>query len=255
MSSPDGVWLNTSPSLQCFAHPLLSHLSCQMTVTQWNYQQHQDLACSFDAAIHQLHQYINSLDKPVHLIGHSTSGLLGFLYTRLYPDTVKSLTLLAVGSDAAVDWQAHYYIHRPYLNREKLFKTMVYNLFGYQDQQTLQDLVTLLEQDLECSLSPHSLFKQMSIQPGHLPVPLMIYGSKDDPIVDADALQGWQTWLKAEDCLLTCPEGRHFFHFFQASQVGDQILNFWQFHPKSLSLSQTYQKDFYLYQAAPKTSF
>lgn len=227
MSSPDVVWLNTSPSLQCFAGPLLTHLSEQVTVAQWNYQQAQDEPCSFNNAISQLHQHLKSLEQPVHIIGHSTAGLLGLLYARCHPTTVRSLTLLAVGSDAAVDWQAHYYTHRSFLSRQKILTAMVYNLFGYQDKQSLQNLVDLLEQDLDCSLSPHSLFRQLSVPPGNVPVPLMIYGSHDDRIVELDALQRWQPWLKVGDRLCTCSEGRHFFHFFQAPVVGGQILDFW----------------------------
>ncbi|PSF37927.1 hypothetical protein C7H19_08095 [Aphanothece hegewaldii CCALA 016] len=227
MSLPDVVWLNTSTSLQCFAQPLLARLSHQVTLAQWNYQQDPDKGCSFDEAIFQLHQYISTLKQPVHLIGHSTAGLLGLFYTRRYPDNVKSLTLLAVGNNPAVDWQSHYYAHRPLMNRQKLLNAMVYNLFGYQDKQTLQDLITILEQDLESSLSPNSLFRQMNVLPGGVSVPLMIYGGQNDLIVELEALQGWQPWLKAEDRLLTCSEGRHFFHFFQASQVGEQILKFW----------------------------
>jgi pimeloyl-ACP methyl ester carboxylesterase len=239
MSPPDVVWLNTSPSLQCFAQPLICHLSHHVTVAQWNYQQDQDTACSFDSAIVQLHQYLTSLERPVHLIGHSTSGLLGLLYAHRYPDTIESLTLLAVGSDAAVDWQAHYYTHRPFLSRQKILTAMVYNLFGYQDEQSLQGLMSLLEQDLECSLSPHSLFQRLSLPPRNVSVPLMIYGSHDDRVVEIDALQKWQPWLKTSDRLLTCSEGRHFFHFFQAPLVAEQILSFWNdLHPARLSLLQ-----------------
>ncbi|MHC5733019.1 MAG: alpha/beta fold hydrolase, partial [Nostoc sp.] len=78
----------------------------------------------------------------MHLIGHSTGGLLGLLYTRRYPEKVKSLTLLAVGADAALDWQAHYYTHRPFLSRQKILTTMVYNLFGYQNEDTVKRLVS-----------------------------------------------------------------------------------------------------------------
>lgn len=254
MSSPQIVWLNTSSSLQCFAQPLLAHLSHQFTVAQWNYQQNPDEGCSFDDAIFQLHQYLVSLGQPVHLIGHSTAGLLGLLYARRYPTNVKSLILLAVGSDAAVDWQAHYYSHRPLLSREKILTAMVYNLFGYQNQQCLQSLMSLLEKDLESSLSPHSLFQQLSVPPSSVPVPLMIYGSKDDIIVEFDALKKWQPWLKAGDCLFACAEGRHFFHFFQAPLVGEQILNFWNnLHSTDSSLVHRLTKNFYSYQVAPKT--
>lgn len=255
MTSPHIVWLNTSPSLQCFAQPLLAHLSHQVTVIQWNYQQNQDKGCSFDDAIFQLHQYLESLEQPVHLIGHSTAGLLGLLYARRYPTNVKSLILLAVGSDAAVDWQAHYYTHRPLLNRQKILTAMVYNLFGYQDQQSLQDLMILLEKDLECSLSPHSLFQQLSVPASSVPVPLMIFGTKDDIIVEFDALQKWQPWLKAGDCLFVCAEGRHFFHFFQAPLIGEQILNFWHnLYSTSIPLIKSrLTKNFYAYQVAPKT--
>ena len=80
----------------------------------------------------------------MHLIGHSTGGLLGLLYTRQYPEKVKSLTLLGVGVHAAVDWQAHYYIHRQFLSRQATLNAMVYNLFGYHEERTIKSLVSIL---------------------------------------------------------------------------------------------------------------
>ena len=225
---PDVLWLNTSSSLRCFAQPLLCHLSQQVSIAQWEYSQSQDEGSSLDVAVLLLHDYLKSGNRPVHLIGHSTGGLLGLLYTRRYPETVKSLTLLAVGADAAVDWQAHYYVHRQHLSRQETLAAMVYNLFGYRDEQTIKLLVSLLEQDLNCSLSPNSLFRRLSVPPGEVSVPLMICGSKDEIVVEPDVLQGWQPWLKDGDCLWSCLEGRHFFHFFQSLLVGEQILNFWK---------------------------
>ena len=116
---PDVLWLSTSPSFQCFSRPLLRYLSRQVTVREWEYCQSQDEASSLDVAVLLLHDYLQSCNQPVHFIGHSTAGLLGLLYARRYPETVQSLTLLAVGVDAAVDWQAHYYVHRPYLSRQE----------------------------------------------------------------------------------------------------------------------------------------
>lgn len=227
-NKPDVLWLNTSPSLQCFAQPLLCYLSHGVKIAQWEYCQSQDEASSLDVAVFLLHNYLKSCNRPVHLIGHSTGGLLGLLYARRYPETVKSLTVLAVGVHAAVDWQAHYYVHRQLLSRQATLSAMVYNLFGYQNEHTIKRLMSILERDLDCSLSPHSLFQRLSVLPSGVPVPLMVCGSKDDIVVEPDALQGWRPYLKEGDRLWSCLEGSHFFHFFQPKLVGEQMLNFWK---------------------------
>lgn len=233
---PDVLWLNTSPSLQCFAQPLLGYLSRRLKVREWEYFQSQDEASSLDVAILLLHDYLKSCNQPVHLIGHSTGGLLGLLYSRLYPEKVKSLTLLAVGVHATIDWQAHYYAHLQLLSRQKILTAMVYNLFGYQHEHTVKLLVTVLERDLDCSLSPHSLFQRLSIPPGGTPVPLLLCGSENDIAVELDDLQGWQPYLKEGDHIWLCEEGRHFFHFFKPQLVGEELLNFWKSLPRADSL-------------------
>jgi len=231
---PDVLWLNTSSSFRCFAQPLLRYLSHHQITAQWDYCQGQDEASSLDDGVLLLQSYLNSCDPPVHLIGHSTGGLLGLLYARRYPERIKSLTLLAVGVDAAVDWQAHYYVHCPFLNRQALLNSMAYNLFGCQNTATIHRLESILERDLDCSLSPHSLFQQQSMLPSGVPVPLMVCGSRDDIIIEPCALQGWGPWLKEGDRLWECPEGRHFFHYFQPQLVAQQILSFWRSLPPQI---------------------
>lgn len=226
--SPDCLWLNTSPILQCFDLPLLRYLSKQTSIARWEYSQTQDEPSSLDVAAQMLHDYLQSCDRPVHLIGHSTSGLLGLLYARQYPEKVKSLTLLAVGVHPAIDWQTHYYLHRRVLSRQAILKAMAYNLFGYHNGCTIKSLASILERDLDCSLSPHSLFQPQSFLPGGVSVPLMVCGCLDDIIVEPNAIREWQPWLKQGDRLWLCPQGGHFFHFFSPQEVGKTILRFWQ---------------------------
>jgi len=63
----------------------------------------QDEASSLDVAVLLLHDYLKSCNRP-DLVGHSTGGCWGY-YARRYPETVKSLTLLGVGTYSAVDWK------------------------------------------------------------------------------------------------------------------------------------------------------
>lgn len=228
MSHPRYLWLNTSPSLRCFEQPLLCYLSKRVSIARWEYLQTQDEASSLDIAIDLLHDYFKDISHPVHLIGHGTSGLLGLLYARQSPEKIASLTLLAVGADVTIDWQVHYYTHLQALNRKKVLTTMAYNLFGCYDDRTIENLARILERDLDCSLSPHSLWQRVSLPPSGVSVPLMVCGSLDDPIVEATELHKWKPWLKASDRLYLHSDGGHFFHFFQPQQVGKNILNFWQ---------------------------
>ena len=232
MSFPHYLWLNTSSSLRCFEQPLLNYLSKRVSIARWEYSQTQDEASSLDIAIRLLHDYLQNTTHPVHLIGHSTSGLLGFLYARQYPEKIASLTLLGVGADVTIDWQVHYYTHLQALNRKKVLSTMAYNLFGCYDDRTIEGLVKILEKDLDSSLSPHSLWQRANFPHNGVSVPLMVCGSLDDPIVEATELHKWQPFLKASDRLHLHPDGGHFFHFFQSQQAGKHILSFWQ----SLSL-------------------
>jgi pimeloyl-ACP methyl ester carboxylesterase len=228
-AQPDVLWINTSPSLQRFDRFLIRHLSHQVSIAQWEYFQDPDESGSLAIPLVLLHDYLKSCRQPVHLIGHSISGLVGLLYTRQHPERVKSLTLLSVGVNPAINWQAHYYFMYQLLPccRKSILIKMVQNLFGFQQRNSTQDLVRLLEQDLHCSPSPHSLYQQATIPPGGVSVPLMICVSQDDPIIDPMALQGWKAWIKKGDRIWECPHGHHFFHYYHPQLVGRQILKFW----------------------------
>ncbi len=225
------LWLNTSPSFQCFDRPLVDFLSKYMAIAQWQYCQSEDEPSSLAIALVLLHDYIKTCPQPVHLIGHGTSGLLALLYARKHPERVKSLTLLGVGFNPGVNWQAHYYAFRKLFpsSRETILTQMVYNLFGYQDSKSTKKLVAILQKDLDLSPNPHSLFRRKSEVIGGICKPLMVCGSEDDLIVDPNALNGWKKYLKEGDRLWKCPEGHHFFYYFYPEEVGKAIMEFWQF--------------------------
>lgn len=234
-SLPDALWLNVSPALQEFNRPLLKKLAQHIPIAEWEYCQTPDDPLSLEVAIVLLHDYLKHRDRPIHLLGHGTSGLLGLLYARRHPEKVRSLTLLSVGVHPAVDWQAHYYaqLERLPCSRETLLTQMVYNLFGHQSRPIIREMLRILERDLSSSLCPHTLYRRVSFFPGGVKVPLLVCGSQDDIIIDPNLLQGWQPWLKECDRIWEYPKGRYFFHYFHPQQVREQITNFWQLLPVS----------------------
>ena len=230
MSQPiDAVWLNVSSTLRGFDRPLLKHLSSHYALAQWEYVQSLDEPLSLDGALTLLHDYLKSCDRPVHLAGHSTGGLLGLLYARHYPARVRSLSLLSVGANPAIDWQAYYYsqLQQFRCSRDELLTQMVYLLFGYQPAPIVRELRQILDRDLQSSLSPHTLCQPFNVFPGGVSVPLLVCGSHTDQVISHHALEAWQPWLTERDRLWLCPNGRYFFHYFQPRSVSYQIAQFW----------------------------
>lgn len=223
------LWLNVSPGLCRLDRKLLEGLARYHSLSHWAYRQTPDEPSSLDIALSRLHDYLKGSHHPVHLVGHGTGGLLGLLYARQYPHRIRSLTLLSVGVNPMVNWQAYYYSQLEKLpcSRRQILTQIAYALFGYQAPPLIHSWVKLLETDLCHSPSPHSLLKRVSLFPGGASVPLMICGGQNDPIIAPDQIQGWQPWLKPGDHIWHCPEGRHFFHAEFPQLVANQILSFW----------------------------
>jgi pimeloyl-ACP methyl ester carboxylesterase len=228
---PDVLWLSGSPSLQCFDRPLLSVLASQANVMQWQYCQGPDEGSSLSNAVQLLHDYLEQVNQPIHLIGHGISGVIGLLYARLYPDRVRSLTLLSVAEQPAMTWQTHYYVQRHLMScsRQQVLAFMVRNLFGAELPYDIKTLVRALDRDLAEAPCFHSLFSVVDLPKGGILAPLMVCGSQTDSVVHPPAFLEWRHWLKPTDRLWKCPTGRHFFHYFQPCQVAEQVLQFWQF--------------------------
>lgn len=229
--SPDVLCLNVSPALQVFDRPLLQHLAKHSTIAQWEYYQTPDEPSSFEVALVLLHNYLKHSNQPIHLMGHGRSGLLALLYAQRHPERVRSLTLLSVGVNAAMDWQAYYYAQRQLLpcSRQVLLTRIVNTLFGYSSEAITKAAVRLLEQDLDYALSPHSLIKPVSLPPIEVSAPLLVCGSVDDVVVTPHQLRSWQQYFHEDSSQLwICPGGRYFFHYFHPQSVAEQILHFWR---------------------------
>ncbi|MBW4615296.1 MAG: alpha/beta hydrolase [Desmonostoc vinosum HA7617-LM4] len=236
----DVLWLNASPILKRFDRPLLQYLAGYMQIAQWEYHQTKDEASSIEQSVALLHEFLESYPNPIHLAGHGLGGTIALTFARRFPKKVRSLTLLAVASQPANTWHAHYYFQRQLftISREQVLANTVRSLFGNQSSHTTKKLVSVLDRDLEQSPSQHSLFKLFELPKGGVAMPMMVCGCVDDPIVSSTALHDWMNWLKPEDYLWECSQGHHFFHYFYPQQVGEQIISFWQrHHPQSLATS------------------
>ncbi|BAZ52805.1 hypothetical protein NIES4103_54700 [Nostoc sp. NIES-4103] len=226
----DVLWLNASPILKRFDRPLLQYIAGYMEVAQWEYYQPKDEASSIDQAVGALYEFLETYPHAVHLGGHGISGAIALSFARQYPKKVRSLTLLAVASQPANNWQAHYYVQRQLFNmsREQVLVHSVRSLFGNQPASTTKKLLAVLDKDLVQSPCEHSLFKLVNLPKGGVSMPMMVCGSNTDPVVNPSALQDWVNWLKPEDQLWECPKGYHFFHYFYPQEVGEQMISFWQ---------------------------
>jgi pimeloyl-ACP methyl ester carboxylesterase len=235
-NSFDVLWLSASPSLKRFNKPVLRYLSQHIKIAVWEYNQTEDEASSIDQAVTLLYEYLSSCEHPLHLVGHGISGVLGLMFARKYPKYVSSLTLLGVAAQPAETWHAHYYVQRLLLatSREQVLANNVRSLFGNQPISTVKELVKALDKDLEKSPCMHSLCRIVNLPRGGVSMPLMVCGSTSDPIVAPPALHEWTAYLKKEDTIWECPTGNHFFHYFNSQEVGNQILNFWQYHQPKL---------------------
>jgi pimeloyl-ACP methyl ester carboxylesterase len=228
---PEVLWLNGSPSLQCFDRPLLSQLAMQAKVTQWQYCQGLDEGSSLQNAVQLLHDYLEQTDRrPIHLMGHGIGGVIGLLYARCHPENVRSLTLLSVAEQPAMTWQTHYYVQRHLMScsRHLVLAFMVRSLFGSQPPYDVKNLVRALDRDLAEAPCLHSLFSIVDLPKGGISAPLMVCGSQTDSVVHSPALLEWRNWMQPTDRLWECPAGRHFFHYFHPKQVAEHVLRFWQ---------------------------
>lgn len=226
---PDVLFINTSPSLQKLHGPLCTVLAHVALVGCWDYQQTADEPLSLEVGTVLLHDYLKRSDRPLHLIGHGSSGCLAWLYARRYPERVRSLTLLAVGPQATYDWHADYYarFRRQPCSRLVILRQMVQGMFGPCPQPLVGELVQLLDRDLQTALSPQTLYQLVESEAGPVEVPLLVCGSRDDRIIAPETMQGWQAWLKPEDALWLCSSGWHFFHHAHPGWVARRIVDFW----------------------------
>jgi pimeloyl-ACP methyl ester carboxylesterase len=240
---PDALWLTVSRPLQTFDRPLLKYLSQHLTVGHWEYQQTPDESNSLEVALVLLHDYLKHHERPIHLIGHSTGGLMGLLYARRYPQRVKSLTLLSVGVDPAMSWQSQYYAQRRRLrcDQQTVLRQIAHSLLGCTSKDTTAAMIKRLKEDLYQSLSPHSLLRSISLPPMPVDLPLLVCGSVDDTIIATQQFREWLPYLhRSVSRLWLCPGGRHFFHYFYAQLVGEQMVRFWQDLPSISSVADSY---------------
>lgn len=230
VDTPNGLWLCVNPYLNRFDRRLCAQLSQSTTVWNWMYQQTSDEPCCIETALSLLHDFLEQQAQPLHLIGHGLSGTIGLLYARQYPHHLKSLTLLSVGATPSINWQAHYYALRRLLpcDREIILVQMVRTLFGPQQMSHARCFAKLLERVLDMELTSHSLAIHTGLAKGGITVPLLVCRGENDTIIDPNAYQEWQQWLKPSDRLWTCPQGRHFFHHDDPKRCSQVILDFWQ---------------------------
>ncbi|MEM9216018.1 MAG: alpha/beta hydrolase [Cyanobacteria bacterium P01_F01_bin.150] len=226
----DALWLSVSPQLQRFDQRLSQRLIKATTVRQWNYRQTADEPCCLETCLILLHDYLKQHSRPIHILGHGMSGIVGLLYARRHPERVASLTLLSVGANPTVSWHSHYYALRNLLpcKRSMVLVQVARLLCGPYCPSVLKTVAGMLEKDLDECLALHSLASRTAIQPDSIKPPLLVCQGKLDVILDPNTQLRWDQYLKDGDRFWQCPEGRHFFHYEYPQMVADEIIAYWE---------------------------
>ena len=237
----DVLWVSGSPSLRCFSMPLIKRISKHIDIAGWEYFQSLDEPGCMNTAVELLYSYLKTKQLPTHLIGHGIGGTIALIFARQYPQFVKSLTLLSVAAQPANTWHINYYQQRQIysLSRREALLNTIYNLFREQVIYHPQKLINNSNKDLDNLPLMHSLFDIEKLPVGGVSMPLMICGGQVDPILSYLELYKWKQWLKPEDIIWKCPQGGHFFHYFEPDLVCEEISKFWE-----KQQSQTLEKDF-----------
>jgi pimeloyl-ACP methyl ester carboxylesterase len=223
------LWVNASPSLKYFDLPLLQLLNDDYCIERWEYQQSRDEACSLEEAVDLLVNYLKSVDRPVHLAGHGLSGVIAMMAADRVPDRVKTLTLLGVGNQPGLTWQAHYYLQRLMIpcSQVRVLAQFGKTLFGPNVPHSIQTVVQLLGKDLTDSPSPHSLYHTATLDPIKPKVPVIIFQGALDFVISPDVIKLWDEVIQPTDRIVSIAEGRHFFHYQFPQQVTTEIIRFW----------------------------
>jgi pimeloyl-ACP methyl ester carboxylesterase len=167
-------------------------------------------------AVKLLHDFLTWRDRPIHLISHSTSGLVGLISARRYPHKVSSLRLLAVGWLYAINLQTYYYTHLSAFpwSRKQVLNQMVGDMLALKSQSINQRFISYFKDNLANSPCPHSLFRMRASRDEGGEVPLWICSRKTDFVVSPIVMRRWSKFLKKGARLWESQDGRHFFHHF-----------------------------------------
>jgi pimeloyl-ACP methyl ester carboxylesterase len=214
--------------------PLLHRLAPCGRLAYWQYQAEADGEHSLEVALVLLHDYLKGLPQPVHLVGHGMGGVLAWYYAAAYPERVRSLALLAVGANPAVDWQAHYYHLRQLWPCEQAMalNQLTRMLFAVPGR----GFASVLAEDLMWGVSLHSLWRRGRMSPPAFAGPIFVGVGGEDIVVSPPQWQRWRQSLKPGDRFWICAEGRHFFHYEHPALVAPQLAAFW--HEQDPTIAQ-----------------
>jgi pimeloyl-ACP methyl ester carboxylesterase len=192
---------------------MLGVLDQEFPLKYWEYSQTPDEPGSLEVALSLLHEFVQTSDQPLHLIGHGLGGVLALSYAHRYPGQVASMVLISVAAQPIMTWQT-YYDHQ---------------LSMIHCQYYIQHLAERLDRDLLEEPSDTSwLKKDIPLSQGRIPQPLLVCGAIDDPVLMGSGFSEWSHYLKPGDRIWHQPQGGHFFHYQYAEIVGMKVRDFWR---------------------------